>query len=126
MRAADTNVLVRLLVRDDEEQVAKAEAFVERGVWAPLLAVAEAVWVLTSVHDRGRRQVAAGIRQLLDNERLTFQDPDVVESALTLFEGRSTVDFTDCLILESARKAGHLPLGTFDRDLAKLDGAERL
>jgi AbrB family looped-hinge helix DNA binding protein len=24
------------------------------------------------------------------------------------------------------RKAGHLPLGTFDRDLSKLDGAERL
>jgi len=30
------------------------------------------------------------------------------------------------LVLEAARKAGHLPLGTFDRDLSKLDGAERL
>jgi len=28
--------------------------------------------------------------------------------------------------LEVARKAGHLPLGTFDRDLAKTDGAQRL
>jgi predicted nucleic acid-binding protein len=36
------------------------------------------------------------------------------------------VSFTDCLVLEVARKAGHLPLGTFDRDLAKLDGAHRL
>jgi predicted nucleic acid-binding protein len=34
--------------------------------------------------------------------------------------------FSDCLVLETARKAGHLPLGTFDRDLAKLDGAVRL
>jgi predicted nucleic acid-binding protein len=34
--------------------------------------------------------------------------------------------FSDCLVLEIARQAGHLPLGTFDRDLAKLDGAERL
>jgi predicted nucleic acid-binding protein len=34
--------------------------------------------------------------------------------------------FSDCLILEAARKAGHLPVGTFDRDLSKLDGAERL
>ena len=33
---------------------------------------------------------------------------------------------SDCLMLEVARKAGHLPLGTFDRDLAKLRGAERL
>jgi hypothetical protein len=30
------------------------------------------------------------------------------------------------LILETARKVGHLPLGTFDRNLSKLDGAEGL
>jgi predicted nucleic acid-binding protein len=28
------------------------------------------------------------------------------------------------MVVELARKAGHLPLGTFDRHLAKLDGAE--
>ena len=60
MRAADTNVLVRLITRDEVRQVAAAERYVERGA------------------------------------------------------------------LEVARKAGHLSLGTFDRGLAKLDGAERL
>ena len=29
-------------------------------------------------------------------------------------------------MLEVARKAGHLPLGTFDKPLGKLPGAERL
>ncbi len=29
-------------------------------------------------------------------------------------------------VLEVARKAGHLPLGTFDRELGKLDGVQRL
>jgi hypothetical protein len=29
-------------------------------------------------------------------------------------------------VLEIARKAAHLPLGTFDRNLAKLAGVERL
>jgi hypothetical protein len=29
-------------------------------------------------------------------------------------------------MVEVARKAGHLPLGTFDRNLAKLEGAEKL
>jgi hypothetical protein len=29
-------------------------------------------------------------------------------------------------VLEIARKAGHTPLGTFDRKLAKLDGAMTL
>ena len=38
----------------------------------------------------------------------------------------SAAGFSDNLIVEIARKNGHLPLGTFDRDLAKVDGAERL
>jgi predicted nucleic acid-binding protein len=49
-----------------------------------------------------------------------------VTSALEQFKKRPTLGFSDCLVLETARKAGHLPLGTFDRDLAKLDGGVRL
>jgi predicted nucleic acid-binding protein len=37
-----------------------------------------------------------------------------------------TLGFSDCMMLEVARKAGHLPLGTFDKALAKLDGAQLL
>jgi hypothetical protein len=29
-------------------------------------------------------------------------------------------------MLETARKAGHIPLGTFDRYLGRIDGAQRL
>ena len=47
MRAVDTNVLVRLIVRDDPEQVDRAEAFVAQGAWVSLLVLAEAVWVPT-------------------------------------------------------------------------------
>ena len=42
MRAVDTNVLVRLVTRDDAKQVAVAEAFVARGAWVPHLVLAEA------------------------------------------------------------------------------------
>lgn len=47
-------------------------------------------------------------------------------AALDHFKRKPSLGFSGCLILESARKAGHLPLGTFDRELSKLDGAERL
>ena len=50
----------------------------------------------------------------------------LVTSALEQFKERPALGFSDCLVLQTARKAGHLPLGTFDRDLAKLDGAARL
>jgi predicted nucleic acid-binding protein len=36
------------------------------------------------------------------------------------------VEFSDCLILEIAKKAGHVPVGTFDREMAKLEGAVRV
>ena len=47
-------------------------------------------------------------------------------AALERFRKRPALGFTDCLLLEIARKAGHLPLGTFDRGLGKLDGAHKL
>ena len=50
----------------------------------------------------------------------------VVSAALEKFRRKFAIGFSDCLLLEIARKAGHLPLGTFDRNLAKLDGAEKL
>ncbi len=87
MRAVDTNVLVRLLARDDAAQAEAAEAFVAGGAWVSHVVLVETIWVLESVYE---------------------------------------VDFSDCLVLEAARKAGHGPLGTFDRDPARLDGAELL
>ena len=56
MRAVDTNVLVRLVTRDDAKQVAAAEVFVARGAWVPHLALADAMWVLTSVYDTVRKR----------------------------------------------------------------------
>jgi predicted nucleic acid-binding protein len=50
--------------------------------------------------------------------------PMFVEEALELFRRHPSPGFTDRLVLATARKAGHLPLGTLDRRLAKLDGAQ--
>jgi predicted nucleic acid-binding protein len=63
---------------------------------------------------------------LLDHKNLTLQDSDVVEAVLELFRSRPALCFSDCLLLHLARKAGHLPLGTFDRALGKIDGAQKL
>jgi predicted nucleic-acid-binding protein len=126
MRAVDTNVLVRLITRDDAKQVAAAEAFVARGAWVPQLAIAEATWVLASVYDRDPEAIATAVEMLLSHEQLAVQDAAVVAAAVAQFRQRPKVGFSDCLIVEVARKAGHTPLGTFDRDLSKIDGAQRL
>lgn len=126
MRAVDTNVLVRLVTRDDARQVAAAEAFVAHGAWVSHLALAEATWVLGSVYDRGPGAIAMAVEMLLSHQYLTLQDSDTVAAAVERFRRRPAAGFSDCLMLEVTRKAGHGPLGTFDRDLGKLDGAHKL
>lgn len=126
MRAADTNVLVRLLVRDDDAQVAAAERFLGRGVWISHVVLAETVWTLRSVYAFDAARIVTSVEGLLENDAVALQQPEVVRDALAGFRRSPRIDFSDYLILETARRAGHLPLGTFDRDLAKLDGAERL
>ncbi len=126
MRALDTNLLVRLVVRDDADQVNAAEAFVAKGAWVSHLVLAETLWVLDAVYDRSPAQIANAINRLLNHKELTLQDSDVVALALDRFRSRPSLGFSDCLVLEIARKAGHLPLGTFDRNLAKLDATHRL
>jgi predicted nucleic-acid-binding protein len=126
MRAVDTNVLVRLLTRDDPKQLAAAEAFVKPGAWVSHLVLMEAVWVLDSVYDVKPAQIVAGVKMLLDHQELTIQDADTIAAALEECRKQPQLGFSDCLILEVARRAGHVPLGTFDRHLGKRSGAQRL
>jgi len=126
MRAVDTNVLVRLVTRDDRKQVAAAESFVNKGAWVSTLVLMEATWVLTAVYELSHAEIATAIDMLLHHRDLTIQESDSVAAALEQYRNRPVLGFSDCLILETARKASHLPLGTFDRNLSKLDGAEGL
>jgi predicted nucleic-acid-binding protein len=126
MLAVDTNVLVRLIARDDANQVRVADEFVSKGAWISHLVLAETLWVLDSVYGLSREKMSTAVEMLLSHRDLTLQDSDVVAEALENFRRRTAVDFSDCLILGIARKVGHVPLGTFDRDFAKMDGVQRL
>jgi predicted nucleic-acid-binding protein len=126
MRAVDTNVLVRLITRDDPDQTASAEDFISTGAWVSTLVLAEAMWVLASVYDIGTSGQATAVEMLLNHRELTIQDRETVAAALALFRTKPALGFSDCLILEMSRKAGYLPLGTFDRNLGRVSGAQRI
>jgi predicted nucleic-acid-binding protein len=126
MRAVDTNVLVRLITRDDSRQTAAAEHFIATGAWVATLVLAEAIWVLSTVYELSTTDQAKALQMLLDHQELVLDDRETVAAALELFRARPALGFSDCLVIESARKAGHLPLGTFDRSLARVEGAQRL
>src|SRR5689334_21493634 len=117
MRAVDTNVLLRLVMRDDEREFAEATEFVARGAWVSHIVLADVVWKLRSVYRKEHSEVADAVDMLLKHADVTLQDTDVVAAALEQYRRKPSLGFADCLILEVARKAGHLPLGTFDKAL---------
>lgn len=126
MLAVDTNVLVRLLVRDDFKQALAADQFVAKGAWVSHLVLAETLWVLDAVYERSSAQLLAALDLLLAHESLVLQDADTVSAAARHFRAKPVLGFSDCLVLEIAKKAGHVPLGTFDKALAKLSGVHKI
>ncbi len=92
----------------------------------PLLSLAGAVWVLGSGYELSTADQAKAIERLLNHNNLVLDERELVQAALELFRERTKLVFSDCLMLESARQAGHPPLGTFDRNVAKVPGTRKL
>ena len=129
MIAVDTNVLVRLLIDDPQSrsQVVAAKLLLRENapVFVAQIVQVEAVWVLESGYEFDKQAILRVLDHIKRSRLFVLQHETQFQAAVTVFAG-SNADFSDCLILEIARKSGHLPLGTFDRALGKLDGAERL
>ena len=126
MRAVDTNLLVRVLAKDDAKQEKAALTYIAGGVWVSLLVLAEVIWVMRSVYGCERARLCEFADLLLGHNDLHIENLEVAHRALVLFKTHPKLNFADCLILEIARKQGHTPLGTFDSALAKIDGAHKV
>lgn len=126
MRAVDTNMVVRLIARDDKKQVTAAESFIKPSAWVSTLVLQETVWVLDRAYHLGRPALAKVVALLLEHESLALESPELVRNALLEFESSTNIGFSDCLILAGARAQGHVPLGTFDKRFSKLDDVDLL
>jgi predicted nucleic-acid-binding protein len=127
LAAIDTNVLVRLVTKDDEPQYKRAQAFVEehQPVLVTQLSVLELVWVLMSRYGLDKERTCQVVEALLETRELNIQAPAILEAALRTWK-TSKADFADCFILETVIDASESPLGTFDITLGKLQGCKQL
>ena len=127
MAAADTNVLVRLLVADHPAQLRAAQRCIaERGpLYVSQVALVETIWVLAYTYRLARRDLGAIVEQILAGAEFVLERPAEVATALVNYRS-SRADFADCVLLANAQAAGMLPLATFDRRLAKVTGALRI
>ena len=125
MRALDTNILVRFLVKDDEQQAAAVYALFKQTeadkevLFVPMLVVLETIWVLGSVYEIPEHEILAAFSELLLMPTLMFEAQPAIQDFI--FSARqSTVDLADILIGCSAKSSDCVNILTFDKKASKL------
>lgn len=120
MKALDTNVLIRFLVKDDERQsgivykIFKQAEFNKEILYVPLLVVLEIIWVLESVYKTSRHDILESINDLLLMPILEFEAQPTILSFISSAQETST-DLSDLLIAYAAKSAGCEGMLTFDK-----------
>ena len=131
MPALDTNALVRFLVKDDDAQLAAAKRLIRRCVnegqalFVPVTVTLELEWVLRASFEYSKDEVMDLLSSLFSAAELSFESERALEVALQLYR-ESAADFADCLHIALAAQAGALPLWTFDKRAAKINGAQAI
>ena len=128
MAGLDTNVLVRWLVADDDEQAAQtqqlfdAAASAGESLFVPTTVSLELEWVLRSRYRLAKETVIAAFNALLETQGLELQSESAIERALHAYRN-SSVEFADCLHAGLCGAAERAPMLTFDVKAARLTGA---
>ncbi len=120
MTGLDTNVLVRYLVQDDEEQLRAVLALLlKKGAvfFVPDLVLVETDWVLSALYGWTPEEVAESFGRLLTVHNLVFEDEGRLREALRAM--RRGADLSDELIVDCCRNQGCRSLATFDKGMAK-------
>ena len=117
--AVDTNVLLRAIVADDEEQADKATDLLEEAdmVAVSLQTLCEVVWVLRSAYKVSKDDIATAIRALLDTRNVVANRP-AAEAGLALLEAGG--DFADGVIAWDGKFLGGEKFMSFDKKAVSL------
>lgn len=115
MKAIDTNLVIRFLTNDDPLQSRLAEQVVQAGVFVTHSVLMETEWVLRSRYGWSRDAAATSLRSLVDYERVTVDQPDLIAWAIERYE--EGADLADMFHLIAARH--QQAFVSFDRDLAR-------
>ncbi len=131
MIGLDTNILVRLIVRDDPGQTVLAERLIQQATDAgepcfisdPVLC--EVAWVLGSQYRAKKVDILAALQGLLEGALFAFEDREVLLRAIERYQ-KSKADFADCLIGAKAQARGARTTYSFERVLVQELGFTRL
>jgi predicted nucleic-acid-binding protein len=127
MKAIDTNILVRILVKDDVRQGKKALDFIKNTpqVFIGSLVLVETIWVLEACYKVEKAELITMLEALFRVKQFVIQHIDASLIALKEFT-LTVVDFSDCLIAAVAQARGCELTVTFDKKAARLGCFELL
>lgn len=131
MAALDTNILVRLIVRDDARQTAAVQKLFQQSIrnaetlFVPITVSLELEWVLRARFGFGKADVVHALSMLLTAVELSFESEPALELALFNYE-QGTADYSDYLHLALSEQARSRPFWTFDKAASKAPGAKLL
>ncbi|SRR5260370_19677361 len=115
----DTNVLVRGVVHDDEEQAKLADNLLRRAemIAITIPSLCELVWVLRSIYGFKRSDAAAAIRALLVAGNVEIKRP-TVEAGLAMLDAGG--DFADGVIAYEGKWLGADTFVSFDKKAVEM------
>ena len=128
----DTNILIRLLSRDDPPKTQRCLALFQQAragvvrLTTSESVIAEVVYVLASpvLYRLQRADVTRLLRPIIEVKGLRVEHKRSVLRALDLYE-QSNLDFEDCLTVEHMRRSGTSRLWSYDRGFDRLPGVTR-
>ena len=129
----DTNVFIRLLTGDDPVKASRCRDLFQQvqngkvSLVTTSTIVAEVTYVLVSsaTYRYPRETIAQGMRPLLALQGLHIERKDEILAALDLWES-STLDFEDCLAVETTRRMSLDGIYSYDRGLDRIPDIRRL
>ena len=114
MKLIDTNVILRYLLNDIEEQADKAASIIQSGAFTLPEIIAEVVYVLSRLYSVPREKMFQIISPIF--KEVEIDKPNVILEALSLYS-ESKFDFVDCIIIARNKILGD-EIFTFDKKLA--------
>jgi len=120
LKALDTNILARLIVRDDPAQFAIAEHLVRAPFFVAPTVLLETGWLLLSRYGLAPAVVADALRSVIDLPEANVDQPERIFWALERMEAGA--DFADMMHLALSHRAD--AFATFDARIAGHAGAD--
>lgn len=117
MIIVDTNLLVRVIVNDNVNQVGIAKTILEKEqIYIPKTVLLELVWTLESVYKLEKNEILSALNSLLKPKNITVEDMPQVRQSLQWYE--NGMEFADALHLSAAFGSVN-EFATFDQSLIK-------